>query len=68
MTIASVLALPSGLEGYAMYCDASRIGLAYVLMQHGKVIAYASHQLKDHERNYLTHDLEMATMVFAFKI
>ena len=51
-----------------MYCDASRIGLGCVLMQNGKVIAYTSRQLKKHEQNYLTHDLEMAVVVFALKI
>ncbi len=51
-----------------VYCDASGLGLGCVLMQHGKVIAYASRQLKQHEKNYLTHDLELAAMVFALKI
>ena len=51
-----------------MYCDASRVGLGCVLMQHGKVIAYASRQLKKHEQNYPTHDLEMAAVIFALKI
>ena len=44
-----------------MYYDASKVGLGYVLMQHKKVIAYASRQLRKHEVNYPTHDLEMAT-------
>ena len=60
LTSASVLTLPSGDEGYTVYCDASRVGLECVLMQNGKVIAYASHQLKKHEQNYPTYDLEMA--------
>ena len=51
-----------------MYYDASQVGLECVLMQHGKVIAYASRQLKKHEQNYPTHDLEMAAVVFALKI
>ena len=51
-----------------MYCDASRVGLGCVLMQHGKVIAYASKQLKVHERNYPTHNLKLTIMVFALKI
>ena len=68
MTTAPVLALPEGTEGYAVYCDASGIGLGCVLMQHGKVIAYASRQLKKHEQNYPTHDLELAAVVFALKI
>ncbi|EOY00314.1 CCHC-type integrase, putative [Theobroma cacao] len=54
--------------GYVVYCDASKVGLGCVLMQNGKVIAYASRQLKRHEQNYLTHDLEMATIMFALKI
>ena len=55
-------------EGYTVYCDASRLGLECVLMQNGKVVAYASCQLKKHEQNYPTHDLEMAAVVFALKI
>ncbi|WMV30558.1 hypothetical protein MTR67_023943 [Solanum verrucosum] len=51
-----------------VYCDSSRIGLECVLMQNGKVIAYASRQLKIHEKNYPTHDLELAAVVFALKI
>ena len=51
-----------------MYSDASRIGLGCVLMKDGKVVAYASRQLKPHEQNYPTHDLELATIVFALKI
>ena len=60
--------LPYGDGRYTVYCDASRVGLGCVLMQNGKVIAYASRQLKKHEHNYPTHDLEMAAMVFALKI
>ena len=51
-----------------MYCDASRVGLGCVLMQNGKVIAHASRQLRRHELNYHTHDLEMAAVIFALKI
>ncbi|GJX69343.1 putative reverse transcriptase domain-containing protein [Tanacetum coccineum] len=65
---ALVLALPDGLENFVVYCDASRIGLGCVLMQRGKVIAYASRQLKIHEKNYTTHDLELGTVVFDLKI
>ena len=53
---------------YTLYSDASRIGLGCVLMQDGKVVAYTSRQLKPHEQNYFTHDLELATVVFASKI
>nr|GEW60824.1 hypothetical protein [Tanacetum cinerariifolium] len=65
---ALVLALPDGPEDFVVYCDASGIGLSRVLMQRGKVIAYASRQLKIHEKNYTTHDLELGAVVFAFKI
>ena len=58
----------SGLEGFVVYSDASHQGLGCVLMQHGKVVAYASRQLKPYERNYPTHDLELAAVVFALKI
>ncbi|WMV45946.1 hypothetical protein MTR67_039331 [Solanum verrucosum] len=68
LTTAPVLTLPEGSDGYVIYCDASRVGLGCVLMQRGKVIAYASRQLKVHERNYPTHDLELAAVVFALKI
>ena len=63
-----MLALPSENDSYVVYSDASRQGLECVLMQDGRVIAYASRQLKKHKQNYLTHDLELATVVFALKI
>ncbi|GKD08485.1 putative nucleotidyltransferase, ribonuclease H, partial [Tanacetum coccineum] len=65
---ALVLALPDGPEDFVVYCDASGIGLGCVLMHRGKVIAYAPRQLKIHEKNYTTHDLELGTVVFALKI
>ncbi|GJZ29934.1 putative nucleotidyltransferase, ribonuclease H, partial [Tanacetum coccineum] len=65
---APVLALPDRPEDFVVYCDASRIGLGCVLMQRGKVIAYASRQLKIHKKNYTTHDLELGVVVFALKI
>ncbi|GJY99783.1 putative reverse transcriptase domain-containing protein [Tanacetum coccineum] len=65
---ARVLALPDRPEDIVVYCDASRIGLGCVLMQRGKVIAYPSRQLKIHEENYTTYDLELGTVVFALKI
>ena len=65
LTTVPVLTLPSGTEGYSVYCDASRVGLGCVLMQNGKVVAYALSQLKNHVRNYTTHDLELAVVVFA---
>ena len=51
-----------------MYCDASRAGLGCVLMQFERVVAYGSRQLKNHEQNYPTHDMELVAVVFAFKI
>ena len=68
LTTAPVLTLPSGSEGFTVYCDASRQGLGCVLMQHDRVIAYASRQLKKHEVNYPTHDLELAAIVFVLRI
>jgi len=65
---ALVLTLSSGTEGFVVYSDASGKGLGCVLMQHGKVIAYASRQLKTHEVKYLVHDLELAAVVFALRI
>jgi hypothetical protein len=63
-----VLTLPLGTKGFVVYSDASGKGLECVLMQHGKVIAYASRQLKTHEVNYSVHDLELAAVVFALSI
>nr|GEX18450.1 hypothetical protein [Tanacetum cinerariifolium] len=63
-----ILTLPSGSGGFQIYSDASKKGLGCVLMQHGKVIAYASRQLKPYEANYPTYDLKLATVVFALKI
>ena len=63
-----IVALPSGINGYIVYCNASRVGLGCVLIQHEKVIAYASCQLKKHEKNYATHDQEMAVVMFTLKI
>ena len=68
LTSAPVLVLPEADQPYVVYTDASITGLGCVLTQHGKVIAYASRQLKKHEGNYPTHDLEMAAVVFALKI
>ncbi|GJY18040.1 putative reverse transcriptase domain-containing protein [Tanacetum coccineum] len=65
---APILALPKGSEYFIAYCDASKKGLGAVLMQREKVIAYASRQLKIHEKNYTTHDLKLRAIVFALKI
>ena len=54
-------------KNFIVYCDASYSGLGAMLMQENNVIAYASRQLKVHERNYPTHDLELAAVVFALK-
>ena len=68
LTSTPVLAFPNGKDGFVIYSDASRQGLGCVLMQNDRVIAYASRQLKKHEENYPTHDLELAAVVFALKI
>ncbi|GJX71819.1 putative reverse transcriptase domain-containing protein [Tanacetum coccineum] len=59
---APVLALPDGPKDFVVYCDVSELGIGCVLMQRGKVIAYASRQLKIHEKNYTTHDLELGAV------
>ncbi|GJV40795.1 retrotransposon protein, putative, ty3-gypsy subclass [Tanacetum coccineum] len=64
---APILSLPDGPEDFVVYCDASNQGLGCILMQRGKVIAYASRQLKFHEKNYTTYDLELGAVVFAIK-
>ncbi|XP_048607727.1 uncharacterized protein LOC111211085 isoform X2 [Brassica napus] len=68
LTHAPVLVLPRPGIPYDVYTDASGTGLGCVLMQEGQVIAYASRQLRPHEANYPTHDLELAAVVFALKI
>ncbi|GJW39528.1 putative reverse transcriptase domain-containing protein [Tanacetum coccineum] len=65
---APILALPEGTENFVVYCDASHKGYGAVLMQREKVIAYASRQLKKHEENYTTHDLELGAVVFALRL
>ena len=61
---APILSLPEGVDDFAVYSDASGVGLGCVLTQRDKVIAYASRQLKEHEKNYPTHDLELAGSIF----
>nr|GEV61958.1 putative reverse transcriptase domain-containing protein [Tanacetum cinerariifolium] len=63
-----ILALPEGSKDFVVYCDASHKGFGAVLMHGEKVIAYGSRQLKVHEQNYTTHDLELGSVVFALKI
>ncbi|GJR63300.1 putative reverse transcriptase domain-containing protein [Tanacetum coccineum] len=65
---AHVLALLDGPKDFVVYCNASGLGLGYMLMQRGRVIAYASRQLKIHKKNYTTYDLELGAVVFSLKI
>ncbi|XP_038875077.1 uncharacterized protein LOC120067606 [Benincasa hispida] len=65
---APVLTVPDGSDGFVICSDASKKGLGCVFMQQGRVVAYASHQLKKHEQNYPTHDLDLAAVVFALEI
>jgi hypothetical protein len=67
LTTAPVLILPDVHKPFSVYCDASYTGLGCVLIQEGKVVAYSSHQLKILEKNYPTHDLELAAVVHALK-
>ncbi|KAK1613818.1 hypothetical protein QYE76_019335, partial [Lolium multiflorum] len=67
LTTAPILIMPDITKPFDVYCDASKIGLGCVLMQEGKVISYLSRQLKQHEQNYPTHDLELAAVVLALK-
>jgi ribonuclease HI len=60
--------MPDMEKSFSIYCDASGQGLGCVLMQDGRVIAYALRQLRKHEVNYLTHDMELAAVVHALKI
>ena len=68
LTFALMLTLPEGTKYFVVYCDASRVGLGCVLMQHVKVVAYYSRKLKVRDRNYLNYDLKLAAVVFALKI
>ena len=68
LTTAPILIVPDRGQGYTVHCDASKTGLGCVLMQSGRVVAYGSRQLKNHEQNYPTHDMELAAIVFALKI
>jgi hypothetical protein len=68
LTTSPVLTLPDLSKSFSIYCDTSRLGLGCVLIQEGKVVAYTSRQLRKHELNYPTHDLELAAVVLALKI
>nr|KYP36108.1 Retrovirus-related Pol polyprotein from transposon 17.6 [Cajanus cajan] len=68
LTTSPILVLPDTGEHFDVFCDASHQGLGCVLMQGGRVVTYASRQLKSHEKNYPTHDLELVAVVFALKL
>ena len=68
LTSTPILIVPDKGQGYTVYCDALRAGLGCVLMQSGRVVAYGSRQLKNHEQNYPTHDMELAAVAFALNI
>ena len=68
LTSAPILIVPDRGQGYTVYCDALSVGLGCVLMQFRRVVAYGSHQLKNHEQNYPTHDMELEVVVFTLKI
>ena len=68
LTSALFLTLPNPGEPFAVYCDASKMALGGVLLHNDKVVAYASRQLRAHEKNYPTHDLELAAVDFVLKI
>ena len=68
LTSAPILIVPDRGQGYTMYYDASRDELGCVLMQFGRVVAYGFRQLKNYEKNYPTHDMELAAVVFSLKI
>ena len=68
LTIALIFIVLDREQGYTVYCDASRAGRRCILMQSGRVVAYGSRQLKNHEQNYPTHNMELAVVVFALNI
>ena len=68
LTLTPILIVPEWGQRYTVYCDASKDGLGCVLMQSGRVVTYGSKQIKSHEQNYPTHEMELATIVFTLKI
>ena len=68
LTSAPILIVLDRGQGYTVYCDTTSAGFGCVLMQAGRVVAYGSRQLKNHEQNYPTHDMELVAAVFALKI
>ena len=65
LTLAHILIVPERRQRYTVYCDALKAGLGCVLMQSRRVIAYGSRQLKNHEQNYPTHNMDLVAIVFA---
>ena len=63
-----ILTISKGEDDFAIFCDASSLELGTIFMRYGRVIAYVSHQLKDFDKNYPTHDLELIVMIFALKM
>lgn len=68
LTSAPVLIIPDGNSGFTVYIDACRLRLGAIFMQHGRVIVYASRQLKPHKKNYVMHDLELSAVAFALEM
>ena len=68
LTLTPILIVPERGQRYTVYCDTSKDELGCVLVQSGRVVAYGLRQLKNHERNYPTHDMELVAIVFALKI
>ena len=68
LTLGPILIVPKRGQRYKVYYDVSKDGLGCVLMQSGRVVAYGSQHLKNHEQNYPTHDMELAALIFALKI
>jgi len=68
LTTSLILTLPDPIGHFEMFYDASKMGVRCVLMQDRRVVAYASRQLRENEKNYPTHDLELGVIVFALKI
>ena len=68
LTTIPILIIPQGVEGFEIYCDVSKQGLGTMLMQHSKVVAYVSRQLKEYKTCYPTYDMELVVVVFALKI
>ena len=68
LTSAPILIVPEIGQWYTLYRDASKVRLGCVLMQSGRVVVYGSHELKNHEQNYPTHDMELVAIVFTLNI